>query len=167
MVSSHLHYPFPVLSTLPDNLGDSRFWTVSRSLQIRVWNLPDNSRKFAISCRLDFPTMKFQIFCVVWIILILTLNVSSQTPVCNIDISNNVIGQMLQFASPLIFKMIGVKECFLHKWHHVPCIMTSSIVLSLSTLNICKCWGLAALPSLSVNNPLSLISLRFCLNISL
>ena len=97
MVSSHLHYPFPVLSTLPDNPGDSRFWTISRSLQIRVWNLPDNRRKFAISCRLDFPTMKFQIFCVVWIILMLTiLNVSSQTPVCNIDISNNVVGQMLQ-----------------------------------------------------------------------
>ena len=73
--------------------GDSRFWTVSPGLQITVWNLPDNRRKFAISCRLDFLTMKFQIFCVAWIIIILmlTLNVSSQTPVCNFDISNNVI----------------------------------------------------------------------------
>ena len=78
--------------------GDSRFWTVSPAPQIRVWNLPDNCRKFAISCRLDFPTMKFQIFFVVWIIIILmlTLRISSQTPVCNFDISNNVIGQMLQ-----------------------------------------------------------------------
>ena len=33
-----------VLSTLPDNLGDSRFWTVSPGLQIRVENFPDNRR---------------------------------------------------------------------------------------------------------------------------
>ena len=39
--------------------------------------------------------------------------------------------------------------------------MTSSIIPSLSTLNICKCWGLAALPSLSVNNHHSLISWAF------
>ena len=31
-----------VLSTLPDNPGDSKFWTVSPGLQIRVWYLPDN-----------------------------------------------------------------------------------------------------------------------------
>ena len=41
--------PFPGLSTLADKPGDSRVWTVS----------------FAISCKLDFPTIKFQIFCVV------------------------------------------------------------------------------------------------------
>ena len=29
------------LSTLSDNTGDSRFWTVSPSLQIRDWNLRD------------------------------------------------------------------------------------------------------------------------------
>ena len=33
--------PFAVLSTLPDNPGHSRFWTVSPGLQIRVWNLLD------------------------------------------------------------------------------------------------------------------------------
>ena len=33
---------FAVLSFRPDNPGDSRFWTVSLGLQIRVWNLPDN-----------------------------------------------------------------------------------------------------------------------------
>ena len=31
-------------------------------------------------------------FCVVWAILLLTSNVSSQTPVCHCNISNNVIG---------------------------------------------------------------------------
>ena len=39
------HY-LALLSTLPGNLQDSRFWTVSPGL----WS------KFAISCRLDFPT---------------------------------------------------------------------------------------------------------------
>ena len=31
-----------VLSTLPYNIGDFRFWTVSHRLHIRVWNLLDN-----------------------------------------------------------------------------------------------------------------------------
>ena len=34
--------------------------------------------------------MKFQIFCVVWAIFLLTVNVSSQTPVCHCNISNNL-----------------------------------------------------------------------------
>ena len=34
----------PGLSTLPANPGDSRFWTVYPSLQIRVCILPDNRR---------------------------------------------------------------------------------------------------------------------------
>ena len=45
------------LSTLPDNPGDSRFWTISPGLQIRVWNLPDKHHKSAISCRIDFLTI--------------------------------------------------------------------------------------------------------------
>ena len=64
-----------VLATLPDNPGDSRFWTVSPGLQIRVWN---GSRIFAEVChfftRLDFPTIKFQLFCVVWAIFMFTEN---------------------------------------------------------------------------------------------
>ena len=32
----------PGLSTLPDNLEDSKFWTISPGLQIRVCYLPDN-----------------------------------------------------------------------------------------------------------------------------
>ena len=32
------------LSTLPDNPGDTRFWTVSPSLQVRVYNPPENRR---------------------------------------------------------------------------------------------------------------------------
>ena len=38
--------------------------------------------------RLDFPTIKFQLFCIVWGILMLTSNVCSSTPVycCNIII---------------------------------------------------------------------------------
>ena len=119
------------------------------------------AESFIISCRLDFRTMKFQIFCVVWIILMWTLNVSSQTLVCNFDITNKVIGQMLQCQQHL-FGVFCItpnirddrsQRVFLHKWRHVPCVMTSSIIPSLSTLNICKRWRLAALPSLPVNIP--------------
>jgi len=48
-----------VLSTLLDNPGDSRFWIVSPSLQIRVWNLPDSCRSlpFLHVSRPNFPTI--------------------------------------------------------------------------------------------------------------
>ena len=46
-------------STLPDNPGDFRFWTVSPGLQIRVWNLPHILRSLQFGCRLDFPTINF------------------------------------------------------------------------------------------------------------
>ena len=52
-----------VLSSLPDNPRASRFWTLSPSLQIRVWSLLDD-RQSCSFCRLDFPTIKYQIFCV-------------------------------------------------------------------------------------------------------
>ena len=150
--------------------GDSRFWTISPGLQIRVWNLLDNRRKFSFFCGLDFLTMKFQIFCVVWIIIILmlTLRISSQTPICNFDISNNVIGQMLQCQQHLFWAFCvtaNIRDDRIQRVFFAQ--MTSPIIPSLSTLNICKCWGLAALPSLSVNNPHSLISLSFCLNFTL
>ena len=77
------------LSTLPDNPGDSRFWTISPRLQIRVWNLPDNRRSLPF---LVDSTTKFQIFCAFSAILLLKSNVSSQTAVCHCKISNNVIG---------------------------------------------------------------------------
>ena len=35
------------MSTLLDNPGDSRFWTVPPGLQIRVWNLPDILRSLS------------------------------------------------------------------------------------------------------------------------
>ena len=98
----------------------------------------------------------------------LTLNISSQTPVCNFDISNNVIGQMLQCQQHLLRAFCvttNIRDDRIQRVFFAQ--MMSSIILSLSTLNICKCRGLAALPTLSVNNPHSLISLSFCLNISL
>ena len=98
------------LSTLPDNPGDSRFWTISPGLQIRVWNLPDNRRSLPFLVRFDFRKMKFQIFCLIWAILLLILNVFSQIPVCRCNISNqcdwwevNQLGQMLQFQQ-LLFR---------------------------------------------------------------
>ena len=87
---SHLSYNFQgcQLSRIIQETY-SRFWTVSPGLQIRVWNLPDNRR--SLSFLVD-STMKFQIFCVFWAILLLTSNVSSQTPVCHCNMSNNLIG---------------------------------------------------------------------------
>ena len=41
-----------VLSSLPNNPGASRFWTLSPSLQIRVWSLLDD-RQSCSFCRLD------------------------------------------------------------------------------------------------------------------
>ena len=48
-----------VLSTLPDNLGDSGFWTISPGLQIRAWNRPNIHRSLPFSCRLEFLTLNF------------------------------------------------------------------------------------------------------------
>ena len=59
------------------NPGDSRFWTVSPGLQIRVWNLPDINQRLPFGYRLDFPTINFEIFCVVCAILLLKSNISS------------------------------------------------------------------------------------------
>ena len=52
--SMSLGYLWPGLSTLPDNPGDSRFWTVSPSLQIRVSNLPDNCQSLSFLVRPGF-----------------------------------------------------------------------------------------------------------------
>ena len=68
LIQAHYHtLPIPtVLSTLADNPGDFKVWTISPRLQIRVRYISRIIAKVAISCRLDFPTIKFQIFCVVW-----------------------------------------------------------------------------------------------------
>ena len=75
----------------------------------------------------------------------LTFNIERflRNPVCHCNINNKVIGgkqtnqvQMLQFQQHL-FPMFF----FLHKWRHIACVMTSSIILSLSVLNIWRCGG--------------------------
>ena len=53
---------FSVMSTLPDNPGDSRFWTVSPSLQIRVWNLPDNHQSLPFLVDLTLWQWNFKYF---------------------------------------------------------------------------------------------------------
>ena len=102
------------------------------------------------SCRsLPFlvdSTMKFQMFWVFWAILLLTSNVSSQTPVCHCNISNNVNQLGHDSNNEHLFHAFF----FLHKWRHVPCIMMSFIARSPSILNIWRCVGLTAL---SIRNP--------------
>ena len=113
-----------VLSTLPDNSGDA---------------MNEISRIITEVChffsRLDFPTIKFQLFCVVYAILMLTSNVSSSTPVCHCNIIIWLVFAHF-VSSQIIFMTIGVNEYFLHKWCHDPCIMTSCIIPCLSVLNI-------------------------------
>ena len=69
-----------VQSTLLDNLGGSRFWTIPTGLQIIT--------KGVISCRLDFLTIKFEIFLLFE--LLLTWNVSSYIMARYCNSSNNV-----------------------------------------------------------------------------
>ena len=77
---------FTVLSTLPNNPWYSRFWIVSPSLQIRVWNLQENCRSLPFLSRLDFLTMKSQLFCIVTAILMFKSNVSRLPPACHSNI---------------------------------------------------------------------------------
>jgi len=115
-----------VLSTLPDNPGDSRFWTVSSGLQIRVWYLPDNRQSWYF-CRLDFPTIKFQIFCVVCA----TVNMERVPRHCNLR--NNVAKYEL---SVCYIRRSESTSIFGIKWRHLSCDMTSYIIPSLFLLNI-------------------------------
>ena len=78
-------------STLPNNPGDSRFWTVSPGVQIRVWNLPDNCRSLPFLEDLTFWQRNFKYFALFELILLLISNVSPQTPVCHWNIGNNLI----------------------------------------------------------------------------
>ena len=62
--------------------------------------------------------MKFQILCVVWAILLFTSNVSSQTPVCHCNRSNNVIGGSNVTIPTTSFSCLFFYECC-----HVPCAL--------------------------------------------
>ena len=90
---------FAVLSTLSRQSMSPRFWTVSPGLQIRVWHLPDNCWSLPFLRRL---ALKFQLFCIVWLILMLTSNVFSLIPVCHCNWWEvNQSGQMLQWQQHL------------------------------------------------------------------
>ena len=144
-------------SSLPDNLGDSRFWTISPGLQIRVWNLLDNRQSLPFLRQTCLSDNK--ISTIVWIdelfsCYLASKNVSSQMPTCHCKIimwlvgskpiRSNVTMQTTSFSyilSHSLFVMIRVKEHFLHTWRHVPCVMTSSIIPSLSIFHIWRRGG--------------------------
>ena len=145
--SSDLHYSLAVLSTLPDNPGDSRFWTVSPGLQIRVWNLPDNHPSFPFLVDSTFWQWNFKYFALFelfycWhrtfphkhqyaIVIEAIMWLVGSKP-----IRSNVTIPTTSFLRIFFF---------FFKWLHVPCILISSIVPSLSILNIWKHGGLTAL----------------------
>ena len=69
-------------------------------------------------------------------------------------IRSNVAMLTMSFSRVLChhkFVTIWVNEYFLHKWCHVPCIMTSSIIPFPSILNIWRCGGFTALPLYQVH----------------
>ena len=48
----------PGLSTLSDNLEESKFWTVSAGLKITLWDFPINRRNLSLLVRIDFHNNK-------------------------------------------------------------------------------------------------------------
>ena len=110
------------LSTLPDNPEDSRFWTISPGLQIRVWNLLDNHQSLPFLVDSTFAKWNFKYFALFdIIILLLTLNFSSKIPVCRCNISNqcdwwevNQLGQMLQFQQHLFRAYLFTNDVMCH-----------------------------------------------------
>ena len=70
----------------------SRFWTISRGLQIRVWNLPDN--RWSLSFLVD-STMKFQILYVLHV----------RSPFENVTSSHRV--NVSHLVSRIIFRSVN------------------------------------------------------------
>ena len=74
-----------VLSTLLDNAGVSRFWTICPGLSSRVWNLRDNRQSLPCLVDLTFWQWNFRYFVLFELLFLLLIsNVSSQTPVYHI-----------------------------------------------------------------------------------
>ena len=124
--------------TVPDNSGDSRFWTVFPSLQIRVWNLPDIHRSLPLSCRLDFPSINFFKSC------LSHFTVNIERFLINFGMVYYAIA-MYAIIWNIANSWRSAQRVFLHKWRHIPCDMTSSIIPSQSILNIWRRGGLTAL----------------------
>ena len=82
--------------------------------------------------------MLFQIFCVVWAILLVTSNVSSQSPIWLWE--ENQLGQMLQFQQHLFRTFFFINDVMCHA-----CIIMSSIIPFPSILNIWRRGGLTVL----------------------
>ena len=111
---------------------------VSRRLKILEWIswyeiFPAQSPKVChLFSRLDFSTRKIQLFCVVWAILIIMWLVGSKP--CNQVIcfarQKHLFHMFCVLANPWLSESI-----FIPNWCHVPCIMTSSTIPSLSVLN--------------------------------
>ena len=114
-----------VLSTLPDNPGDPRFWTVSPSLQIRVWNLPNNHQSLPFLVDTTLWQWNFKYFALFELFYLEHFLINSGMPLKYKQLLDwwqvNQSGQMLQFQLHLFC-------AFLEKWRHGLCIMTSSTI---------------------------------------
>ena len=100
----------PGLSTLPDNPEDSRFWTGSPGLQIRVWNLLDNRRSLPFLVESTFWKYNFKyILCC---LSYFTVNIERFLTSSRVPLLRNIyeqcywckvsqLGKMLQFQQHL------------------------------------------------------------------
>ena len=128
------------LSTLPDNPGDSRFWTISPGLHIRVWNLPDRCQSLPFLVDSTFWQWNFECFA------LFELFYGSHRMFLHklryaivIEAIMWLVGQMLQFQQHHLFCAF-----FLQMTSCAMCIMTSFIIPSPSVLNIWRCGRLTA-----------------------
>ena len=107
------------LSTLPDNPGDSRFWTVSPGLQIRVWNLPDNRRSLQFLVESTFWKWNFKTA------LFELLYCSQRTFPHQLRYAIVIKAIMWLVGSTLVRSNVTIPTIsfpcvFFHKWRHVP-----------------------------------------------
>ena len=113
---------YTVLSPPQDNLGDSRFWTVISWIIAKV---------FPFFSSLDFPTINSNILhCLSYFNVNITRFLINQ-PVYHCNIITWLVGSK-PIKSNVLACVERTNEYFLHKWCHLPCIMTSSIIPSSS-----------------------------------
>ena len=136
--SSEVYALLPVLSTLLDNPGDFRLWTVSPCLYIRVWYLPDNRQNcYFLYTRFSNNKISNILHCLSY-----CRNVFPSILVWYWNLSNNVAKYelfMCYIHRSESMSFFGTKDvicCVI--WRHLPFLLVS-------VLNIWWCGGLTAL----------------------
>ena len=111
-----------MLSSLLDNLGHSRFWTVFPGLQIRVWNLPDNYRSLPLFSSEDTTFWQSVNYFGLFELFKINVNIehfliNSSIPLLIFDWWEvNRSGQMLQYQQHLFRTFCVITNSWWSKW---------------------------------------------------